>query len=89
MARDRPAGGRYRQDCACPDETWCQQQHGSDQDGAVKERVEIVFRQKREYAVRCKRLSRPKKNWRKDPSNDNRRNKICRQFNYVFQGRLM
>jgi hypothetical protein len=34
-------------------------------------------------------LSRPKKNWRKDPSDDNRRNKICRQFNYVFQGRLM
>ena len=33
------------------------QEHGSDQDGAVKERVEIVFRQKREHAVRCKRLS--------------------------------
>ena len=33
------------------------QQHGSDQDGAVKECVEIVFRQKREHAVRCKRLS--------------------------------
>ena len=29
------------------------QEYGSDQDGAVKERVEIVFRQKREYAVRC------------------------------------
>ena len=33
------------------------QEHGSDQDGAVKERVEIISRQKREYAVRCKRLS--------------------------------
>ena len=32
------------------------QEHGSDQDGAVKERVEIVFRQKREHAMRCKRL---------------------------------
>ena len=31
------------------------QEHGSDQDGAVKERVEIVFGQKREYAMRCKR----------------------------------
>ena len=29
------------------------QEDGSDQDAAVKERVEIVFRQKREYAVRC------------------------------------
>ena len=33
------------------------QEHSSDQDAAVKERVEIVFRQKREHAVRCKRLS--------------------------------
>ena len=33
------------------------QEHGSDQDGAVKERVEIVFRQKRQHAVRCKRLN--------------------------------
>ena len=33
------------------------QERGSDQDGAVKECVEIVFRQKREHAVRCKRLS--------------------------------
>ena len=29
------------------------QAHGSDQDGAVKEPGEIVFRQKREHAVRC------------------------------------
>ena len=29
------------------------QQHGSDQGGAVKERIEIISRQKREYAVRC------------------------------------
>ena len=53
----------------------------------MKECFEIVLRQKRKYAVRCKRLSRPKKNWRKDRSDDNRRNKICRQFNYVFQSR--
>jgi len=33
------------------------QEHGSDQDGAVKDRVEIVFRHKREHAVSCKRLS--------------------------------
>ena len=33
------------------------QEHGSDQDGAVKECVEIVFRQKWEHAVRCKRLN--------------------------------
>ena len=33
------------------------QEDGSDQDGAVKECVEIVFRQKREHAVRYKRLS--------------------------------
>ncbi len=32
------------------------QEHGSDQDGAVKECVEIVFRQKREHAMRCKGL---------------------------------
>ena len=32
------------------------QERGSDQDGAVKEFVEIVFRQKREHAMRCKRL---------------------------------
>ena len=31
--------------------------HRSYQDGAVKERVEIVFRQKREHAVSCKHLS--------------------------------
>ena len=30
-----------------------QQEHGSDQDGAVKKRIEIIFRQKREHAVRC------------------------------------
>ena len=32
------------------------QEHCSDQDSAVKEGVEIVFRQKREHAMRCKRL---------------------------------
>src|SRR6516164_2300763 len=37
------------------------QDHGSDQDGAVKERVEIVARQKRKYAGCCKGLSRPEK----------------------------
>ena len=32
------------------------EEHASDQDGSMKERVEIVFRQKWEHAVRCKRL---------------------------------
>ena len=53
----------------------------------MKECLEIVPCQKRKHAVRCKRLRRPKKNWRKDRSDDNRRNKVCSQFNYVFQGR--
>ena len=52
------------------------QEHGSDQDRAVKEPVEIVFRQKREHAVRCKRLSRPKKNWSKQCSAEDDRDKI-------------
>ena len=52
------------------------QEHGSDQDGAVKERVEIVFRQKLEHAVRCKRLSQPEKNRSKERSDDNDRDKI-------------
>ena len=33
------------------------QKHGRDQDAPVKKRVEIIFRQKREHTVRCKRLS--------------------------------
>ncbi len=53
-----------------------QQEHGSDQDGAVKERVEIVFRQKRKRAMRCERLSRPEKNWSKECSADDDRDKI-------------
>src|SRR5258705_322678 len=57
------------------------------QKGAMKECFEIVLCQKRKYAVRCKRLSRPKKYRRKNRSDDDRRNKICRQFNYVFQSR--
>ena len=52
------------------------QEHGSDQDGAVKERVEIVFRQKREHAVRCERLGRPEKNRSKQCSDDDDRDKI-------------
>ena len=36
---------------------WPKQKHGRDQDAPVKKRVEIIFRQKREHAVRCKRLS--------------------------------
>ena len=52
------------------------QEYGSDQDCAVKERVEIVFRQKREHAVRCKRLSRPEKNRSKQCSDDDDRDKI-------------
>ena len=52
------------------------QEHGSDQDGAVKERVEIIFHQKREHAVRCKCLSRPEKNWSEERSAENDRDKI-------------
>ena len=42
----------------------------------MKERVEIVFRQKGEYAVRGKGLSRPEKNWSKERSEDDDRDKI-------------
>jgi len=52
------------------------QEHGSNQDGAVKECVEIVFRQKRKHAVCRKRLSRPEKNWSKECSDDDDRDKI-------------
>ena len=52
------------------------QGHGSNQDGAVKECVEIVFRQKRKHAVCRKRLSRPEKNWSKECSDDDDRDKI-------------
>ena len=52
------------------------QEHGSNQDGAVKERVEIVFRQKREHAMRCERLRRPEKNWSKQCPPEDDRDKI-------------
>ena len=52
------------------------QEHGSDQDCAVKKRVEIVFRQKREHAVHCERLSRPEKNRSKQCSDDDDGDKI-------------
>ena len=52
------------------------QEHGGDQDGAVKERVEIIFRQKREHAVRRKRLSGPEKNWSEERSAEDDRDKI-------------
>ena len=55
---------------------WPKQEHGNDQDCAVKESVEIVFRQKREHTVRCKRLSRPEKNWSEQCSADDDRDKI-------------
>ena len=52
------------------------QEHGRDQDGTMKERVEIVCRQKREHAVRCERLSRPEKNRSKQCSDEDDRDKI-------------
>ena len=52
------------------------QEHGGYQDAAVKERVEIVFRQKREHAMRCERLRRPEKNWSKECSAYDDRDKI-------------
>lgn len=53
-----------------------QQEQGSEQDGAVKKRIEIIFRQKREHAVRCERLCRPEKNRSKQRSCDDDRDKI-------------
>ena len=44
----------------------------------MKERFEIVPREKSEYTVRRKRLSDPKENWREENADDNRRNKIRR-----------
>ena len=52
------------------------QEHGSDQDGAMKEPVEIVFRQRREHAVRCERLGGPEKNRSEQCSDDDDRDKI-------------
>ena len=52
------------------------QQHGSNQNGAVKEPIEIVLRERRKHAVRCKRLSDPEKNRSKKRSDDNDRDKI-------------
>src|SRR5439155_22252936 len=54
------------------------QEHSCEQDSAVKERLEIGLRQKREHAVRCKRLSCPEKNWSKECSDDDDRDKIGR-----------
>ena len=52
------------------------QQHGSNQNGAVKEPIEIVLRERRKHAVRCKRLSGPEKNRSKERSDDDDRYKI-------------
>ena len=52
------------------------QERGSDQDGAVKKRVEIVFRQEREHAMRHKYLSPPEKNRSKKRSDDDNTDKI-------------
>ena len=59
----------------------------SDEDGAMKERFEIVPCQKRKHAVPCKRLCRPKEKRSQKRSDNNDRDKIERQFSYVFQGR--
>ena len=53
-----------------------EQEHGSDQDGAMKESVEIVFRQEGEHTMRCKSLRRPEKNWSKERSPKDDRDKI-------------
>jgi hypothetical protein len=53
----------------------------------MKECLEIVPCQKRKYAVRCKPLGGPKKNWSEERSDEKRRDKICGQFNSVFQAR--
>src|SRR5215471_16026055 len=51
----------------------------------MKECFKIVPCQKREDTVRCKRLSKPKENWREESPDDNRPNKIRRQSGYIFQ----
>src|SRR5258708_3512472 len=61
---------------AADPQKWPKQEYGSDQDCAVKERIEIVFRQKREHTMRCKRLCRPEKNWSKERSPEHDRDKI-------------
>jgi len=53
----------------------------------MKESFEIILCQKRKHAVPCKRLGGPKKKWGKGCSNDDDRDKIDRQFSYVFQAR--
>lgn len=57
---------------------WPEQKPRGNQKGAMKECFEIVFSQEGKYAVRRKRLSGPKKNWREERSGDKRRNKVCR-----------
>ena len=62
-----------------------EQECSSDQGTTMKERLEIVLCQKGKQTVSYKRLGRPKKNWSKQRCNDNDRDKIRRQFSYVFQ----
>ena len=52
------------------------QQNGSNQNGAVKEPIEIVLRQRRKHAVRCERLSGPEKNRSKKRPHGDDRDKI-------------
>jgi len=53
----------------------------------MKERLEIVPCEERQFALRYKELGRPKKNWGKERSDDNDPDKVGRQFSYVFQDR--
>ena len=55
---------------------WPKQDDSSDKDCAVKVRVEIVFRQEWEHAMRCERLSRPEKNRSNECSANDDRDKI-------------
>ena len=63
-----------------------EQERCRDQDGAMKERFEIVLCQRGKQTVRRQRLCRPKENWSEQRSNDNDADKIGCQFSCVFQG---
>ena len=51
----------------------------------MKERFEVVPRQKRKHAVHCEGLRGRKQKWSKERRNDEDDDEIERQFSYVFQ----
>jgi hypothetical protein len=65
---------------------WPEQESGRDEHRPMEESFEPIFCEGRKRWVRTKPLRRPKENWGKQCSKDNSRDKIRRQFSYVFQG---